>query len=197
MKKIFVAIASGFLLSGCATYHSGRLPTRDVFAYQNRQEQNGLHMAVKFFEPSESREIFQRNIGEKGIDPVFIVIDNRSKNTFQFSKSMVNKNTIPADEVAKMCHFSTVGRATGYGVAGLFIWPLLIPAVVDGMGSASANERMRDDFSYKEIKDERISPNGLLNGVLFIEKMKSGEEVAIRLQNVETNETVLFSFRKP
>jgi hypothetical protein len=196
-KEIMLLLVLTLYLSGCASYRAGRLPTKDVFSYDNRQEQNGLFIAVKFFEPYEIRKIFQRNMQDNGVDPIFVVIDNRSKNTYQFAKSMVNKNVFDAEEVAKMCGFSTVGRATSYGVAGLFIWPLLIPAVVDGVGSSQANTRMRDDYAYKEIKDERITPNGLLNGILFIERMKSGEEISIRLQNINTQETALFSFKKP
>jgi hypothetical protein len=81
-------------------------------------------------------------------------------------------------------------------VLGLFIWPFLIPAVVDGVGSAQANQKMEDDYAYKEIKDERIQPNGLLNGVVFVDKMKEGEELVIRLRNIDNNEIKLFSFKR-
>lgn len=109
---------------------------------------------------------------------------------------MLSKQTAPAEEVAKECGFSTVGRATAYGVAGLFIWPLLIPAVVDGVGSSQANVKMEDDYMYKENKDDRIQPNGLLNGVVFLDKMKDGETLDIRLTNVDNNEIKLFTFTK-
>ncbi len=197
MKKIISIIIVTLVLSGCASYRAGRLPTKDIYAYSNRQEQEGLMVAVKFLESAEIKAIFQRDMRSKGVDPVFVIIDNRSKNAYNFAKSMVNKNTYSPEEVAKMCGFSTVGRATSYGVAGLLIWPLLIPAVVDGVGSSQANARMKDDYCYKEIQDERIMSNGLLSGILFLAQMKPGEELSFRLQNVDNNETKLFSFKKP
>lgn len=124
------------------------------------------------------------------------MIDNRTKNAFEFKKRMLSRQTAPAEEVAKECGFSTVGRATSYGVVGLFIWPFLIPAVVDGVGSAQANTKMEDDYMYKEIKDERIQPNGLLNGIAFLDKMKDGERLDIRLINVDNNDIKLFTFVK-
>jgi len=161
------------------------------------QDQDGLKVAVKFFDSRESKKIFGVGKVCDLYQPVYIAIDNRTKDTYQFTKgSSISKQSIPAEDVAKNCGFSTVGRATTYGVVGIFIWPFLIPAVVDGVGSAQANEKMESDYSYKEIKDDRIQPNGLLNGVIFVDKMKSGEEFAIRLQNTSNNEIKLFSFKK-
>jgi len=184
------------MLSGCASYRAGRLPSIDVSSFQNVAEQEGLKVAVKFFDARETKQIFGVKKVYQKYQPVYIAIDNRTACTYGFKKRTLNKPTVPAEEVAETCGFSTAGRATAYGVAGVFIWPLLIPAVVDGVGSSQANQRMQDDFMYKEIKDERIVPNGLLNGVVFLDRMKDGEELAIRLQNVDTNEIKLFSFYK-
>lgn len=198
MRKIVLPLVIIILLilQGCASYRASRLPSTDVTSFANYQDQDGLKVAVKFFDARESKSVFGVGKVSQLYQPVYIVIDNRTNGTYEFKKRMLNKQSAPAEEVAKNCGFSTVGRATSYGVAGLFIWPLLIPAVVDGVGSAQANVKMEDDYMFKEIKDGRIQPNGLLNGVVFFDKMKDGEELAIRLQNVETNEIKLFSFRK-
>lgn len=197
-NKILVILVVGCMaLSGCATYHAGRLPSSDVGTFSNMQDQDGLKVAVKFFDARESKQIFGVGKVHNLYQPVYIAIDNRTKAPYQFAKgTSINKQSIPAEEVAKNCGFSTVGRATTYGVAGLFIWPLLIPAVVDGVGSAQANQKMESDYTYKEIKDDRVQPNGLLNGVIFVDKMKAGEEFVIRLQNTSNNEIKLFSFKK-
>lgn len=196
MGKIICLFLCCLFFCGCASYRSARLPSTDTQSFSNVQDQEGLKTAVKFFDARESKKTFGVSKLYKVYQPIYIVIDNRTKNTYQFKKGMINKQSIPSEEVAKECNFSTVGRATSYGVAGLFFWPLLIPAVVDGVGSSNANQRMEDDYMYKEIKDERIVPNGLLNGVLFIDKMKDGEELTIRLQNVESDEIKIFNFKK-
>lgn len=182
--------------SGCATYHSGRLPSGNVNSYANCQDQNGLKVAVKFFDAKESKQTFGVGKLYSLYQPVYIVIDNRSENVYEFKKSTLNKSSVPAEEVAKECGFSTAGRATAYGVAGLFIWPFLIPAVVDGVGSAQANQKMESDYTYKEIKDDRIARNGLLTGIVFLDKMKDGEELVVRLRNLDADSVKLFSFKK-
>jgi hypothetical protein len=103
----------------------------------------------------------------------------------------------PSIEVAKECGFSTTGRATAYGVAGLFIWPFLIPAVVDGVGSSNANQKMQADYAYKEIKDGRIVANELRDGVVFVDRIKAGQILTVRLRNIDTDEIALFEMTLP
>lgn len=196
MKKIYGLLALIMLISGCASYRSARLPSSDPESFNTYQNQDNLKVVAKFFDSRESKKTFGVGKVFDKYQPVYIAIDNRTKSAYEFKKRMLNIQCVPAEEVAKTCGFSTVGRATTYGVVGLFIWPLLIPAVVDGVGSAQANDRMEDDYMYKEIKDDRIQPNGLLNGVIFLDKMKEGEALDIRLTNVDNNEIKLFSFKK-
>lgn len=196
MKKVIGLLVLVILISGCASYRSARLPSSDPESFSNYQDRDNLKVVAKFFDARESKKTFGVGKVYDKYQPVYIAIDNRAKSAFEFKKRMLNKQCVPAEEAAKTCGFSTVGRATTYGVAGLFIWPLLIPAVVDGVGSAQANARMEDDYMYKEIKDDRVQPNGLLNGVVFLDKMKEGETLDIRLTNVDTNEIKLFSFKK-
>lgn len=196
-KLLAFVVISCLAVSGCASYRAGNLPSSDVGVFKNAQDQDGLKVAVRFLDARESKQVFGVGKVYGLYQPVYIAIDNRTKTAYQFGKrSSINMQSVPAEEVAKNCGFSTVGRATAYGVAGIFIWPLLIPAVVDGCGSAQANQKMESDYMYKEIRDDRIQPNGLLNGVVFVSKMKEGDEFVIRLQNVDTNEIKLFSFVK-
>lgn len=197
MKKLLsLVLVLMFLLQGCASYRAARLPSSDVSSFANHQNQGGLKVVVKFFNARESKKSFGVGKLYRKFQPVYIAIDNRTKTAYEFKKRMLSKQTAPAEEVAKECGFNTVGRATAYGVAGLFFWPLLIPAVVDGVGSSQANVKMEDDYMYKEIKDDRIQPNGLLNGIVFLDKMKDGETLDIRLSNIDTNEIKLFTFVK-
>jgi len=193
-KLIVLLVIIG--LSGCATYNALNLPSPDVYTYNNRQTEKSVTIAVEFFDASKTKKIFQVNLLKRGYQPVYIVIDNRSKETYIFNKSRINKTCYDAYAIAEKCGFSTAGRATAYGVGGLFLWPLFIPAIVDGTGSARANQEMQHDYAIKEIKNGRIQPNGLLSGVVFVDKMANGEHFVIRLQNIETNELLLFDFTK-
>ena len=197
MKKLLVwCILLCFTTTGCASYRARSLPSSNPTSLANHETQDGLTVGVQFFNASESKKIFGVKKVSRVSQPTYIVIDNRTNDTYEFNKRTLNPTAIPAEEIASECNFNTAARATTYGVAGIFIWPLLIPAVVDGVGSSQANQRMENDYMYKEIKDDRISPNGLLNGVVFLGPMKDGEELTVRLQNIRTNDVKLFSFKK-
>ena len=197
MKKIFGIIAIiTIVLSGCASYNATRMPSADVMSFSNHQEEDNLYVAVKFFNSNESKNVFGVSDVYNKYQPVYIAIDNKTKNTYEFYKSMLNVTSTPAEEVANKCGFNTAGRAVAYGIPGLLIWPFLIPAVVDGIGSSNANEKMNQDYSDKEITDGRIPPSGLLNGVMFLKKMKPCEDLTIKLKNVENGEIKVFNFKK-
>ncbi len=198
MKRTIAVLLVVLLISGCARYQVSNLPSNNVMDYANRRENNGVSVAAKAFEAYEIKKIFSGNTLEKGYQPLYLVIDNRSPDVFHFDKrSSLNMRCTPAVEVAKECGFSTVGRATAYGVAGLFIWPLLIPAVVDGVGSSNANQQMQADYAYKEIKDGRIVSNELRDGIVFVDRIKPGQILTVRLRNVDTDEIALFEMELP
>jgi hypothetical protein len=199
MRNVLVAILLiSSITFSCARYTTSNLPTNNVMDYANRNEQKGVNLACKAFDVRETKSIFSANTMEKGYQPLYLIIDNRSPSTYQFDKrSCLSKRCTPAEEVAKECGFSTVGRATAYGVAGLFVWPLLIPAVVDGVGSSNANQQMQNDYLYKEIKDGRIVPNELRDGVVFVDRVKPGELLTVRLRNVDTEEILVFDLELP
>ena len=203
MKRILSLLTVTFLIfQSCASYQGGRLPGKDVETFANRQVQGEVYMAVDIMNTQKIQQAFQFDLEEYEVQPIYIVIDNRSKQSYQFKKSGIDKQIYSAKEVAEKVQYSTTGRAATYGTlaaAGLVIWPLLffaIPAVVDGVGSSGANQRIRDDYAYKEIEDGRVLPNGLLTGVVYVPRMKDGEGINFRLTDVESGEILRFRFQK-
>ena len=72
-----------------------------------------------------------------------------------------------------------------YGVAGLFLWPFFIPAVVDGVKSSQANQRLDEDFAKKELADQIISPYNTINGLIFVPKNEFSRDFTVTAVDVE------------
>ncbi|MFH1857005.1 MAG: hypothetical protein ABH836_07295 [Candidatus Omnitrophota bacterium] len=195
-KKIVFALLCGFLMlqvSGCATYQALSLPmlSREFAPYS--AEQNGVTLSCKAFTKSDCKAYLGRDVIKKGYQPVHIAVDNETKSYLLFSLQGVGLPCVPPEEVAAKVHTSTLGRAATYGVAGLFVWPFLIPAIVDGVGSAQANQVLDTDFAAKGTKEQVIQPYSSMNGIIFVPVAEYKEKFTVTIFDKETKEKIAFN----
>ncbi|HEY5260201.1 MAG TPA: hypothetical protein VIJ46_06085, partial [Rhabdochlamydiaceae bacterium] len=156
-------LATTLVLSGCASYKATALNntlTPEFFPEEETTPE--IAIGAKAFTKQDCIRYLDRDVIGEGYQPVQLTIHNNSKRTLHFLLNGVSLPHVPADMVAMTVHTSTVGRAVGYGVAALLIWPLIIPAIVDGVGSSEANKHLDNDFAAKEAKDQILYPHGRL-----------------------------------
>jgi hypothetical protein len=179
---------------GCAKYQVIALqPLRPEF-HRSALSVEGVHACYEVLDGVSSKRYFNKDLTKVGIQPVQLTIANNSKRTLILDLTRCSLPCMPGDQVAKKAHFNTAGRATAYGVAGIFIWPLLIPAIVDGTGSSKANTQMDYDFASKGLKDQVIHPFDTSNGVFFVPVEKMSPNLTIRLVDREAGEILQFSW---
>jgi len=186
------------LTSGCASYRFGRLPSPYIMDHPNSITQNGVSVAVKILNSSEALATFDCEMGPRKINPVFIVIDNKSNAAYSFRKADVDTSYLSAEEVAKKCARSTMGRILSYGALGLIIilWIVFIPmAIAEAINCPRINAQIRSDYLGNEIADTTIAPGRSISGVMFVAPFRSGELFTIPLVNRNTGERLLFQFQ--
>ena len=192
--KIFtLCISAILLLSSCATYRAVSLPILSPEFAPFSQEQNGVTVSCKAFTKADSKRYLGRDVISKGYQPLHLSVQNETNRYLLFSAQGISLPVVPPDEVASKVHTSTAGRATAYGVAGLFIWPLLIPAVVDGVGSSQANQQLDADFSAKGASEQIVQPYGTLNKILFVPTSDYNNSFTVTLVDKETKENIRFN----
>ena len=96
-------------------------------------------------------------------------------------------------KVAKKVHTSTTGRAIGWGIGGLLLWPLFIPAIYDGIKSAKANHSLDSDYQAKALSEQMIRFYKTLNTLVFIPKENIKQNIEMFLVNERTKEKIVFS----
>ena len=155
-------------LSSCASYKAASLNTlsSEIMLYNTSEEP--IVIVAKAFNKADCKRYLDRDVISKGYQPVQIYIQNNSDKNYHFSLDRVNLSCARPDEVAETVHTSTAGRATAYGVGALFLWPLAIPAVIDGVKSSQANDSLDSDFSSKTARDQTIYQYSHLNKVIFV-----------------------------
>ncbi len=200
MKKqiLYSVIAVLTVLSGCANYSAPPLNDFSSEVIYSRpvvenEEENGVLVIAKEFSRVDCKKFLDRDVLSKGYQPVQLSIQNNSDDSYSFSLSRVGLSCTSPEEVANTVHTSTVGRATGYGVGALFIWPLAIPAIVDGIKSSEANEALDHDFASKTARDQTILPHSHFNKLIFVPVHVYQAAFELTLLNLETGKAETFN----
>ena len=188
-----IAYSALILLTGCASYNASTLSMLpQETAIQSKQDSNVL-VSWKAFDKEDCKTYLDRDVISEGYVPVQVTIRNNSNDPMYFSPTNFSTPVSSPDEVAYKVHTSTGGRIAAWGIGGLIFFPLLIPAVVDGVGSANANDALDADYAAKTLKEHTIQPNSLFNGVVFIPQQYAEEKIEMFLVNMKTNKKVAFS----
>ncbi|MBS0603730.1 MAG: hypothetical protein JSS60_01695 [Verrucomicrobia bacterium] len=182
LPAALTAAAALLLLSGCASYRAAPLSSLPSEGYKK----DDIIVSAKTFDKADCKRYLDRDVIQKGYQPVQLYIQNNSDSNYIFSLSRLSVSTARPDEVARKVHTSTVGRAVGYGVGALFLWPLAIPAVVDGVKSANANEALDNDFSSKTAMDRTIQAHSHFNKLIFVPVSEYQPRFTLELMDQET-----------
>jgi hypothetical protein len=173
---------------GCASYKPTPLPNlQPEFATYSESIEN-VTLACKALSKKECKKYFDRDIIGKGYQPLLMTIINDTNRQILFSPEGVSLPVCSPQEVARKCHTSTAGRATAYGVGALFLWPLAIPAIVDGVKSSKANTKLDRDFSKKNLEQIVINPYATHDGVIFFSNNEYQESFTVKLVDKETRQ---------
>ncbi|MFH1254312.1 MAG: hypothetical protein V1646_02665 [bacterium] len=186
---LIVSIVALSFITGCARYSAqplNRIKTVNPHKQDGTEKpEKAISLAYNVYDKWDCKKYLNRDVLAKGYQPVQITITNNSDRYINFSKENISLPTVSAVDVAKKVHTSTMTRVVSYGVAGLFLWPFFIPAIVDGVKSSQANQRLDEDFAKKELADQIISPYNTINGLIFVPKNEFSRDFTITAVDVE------------
>lgn len=154
-------------LTGCAHYKGKKLNRMQPVA-QEKREESIVAFSHTIFTKKDCYRLLDRDVVAKGYQPIQISLTNNTDRHIHFSLESFSFPCASVEEVAHVLHTNTTARAVGYGVAGLIVWPLIIPAIVDGIGSARSNDRLDMDLDHKGLRSQVIAPRATINGLIFV-----------------------------
>lgn len=194
-KTTILAISTGMLLfSGCASYKASPLNTLSPDrVYSLETESKDIFVSAKAFSKADCKKYLDRDVIKRGYQPIQIYIQNNSEKNYLFSLNRVSVSCARSEEVAEKVHTSTVGRSSGYGAAALIVWPMAIPAVIDGVKSANANEALDNDFSAKTARDQIIFNRSHFNKLIFVPVNEFQPTLSVTLIDTVSNESKTFN----
>lgn len=154
-------------LTGCAHYKGKKLNRIQPLTHDKR-DQSIVAFSHTIFTKKDCNRFLDRDVIAKGYQPIQISLVNNTDRHMHFSLESFSFPCASVEEVAHVLHTNTTARAVGYGIAGLIVWPLIIPAIVDGIGSARSNDRLDMDFDHKGLRSQVIAPRATINGLIFV-----------------------------
>lgn len=185
-------LASLILLTGCASYSASTLATLPAESAVESQKSPNVLVSWKAFDVSDCKRYLGRNVISEGYMPLQLTIRNNSTDPVYFNPQNFNIPLASVNEVASKAHTSTAGRVVGWGVGALFIFPLVIPAIYDGIKSSEANDALDADYEAKSLREHVIQPMSTFNGVVFVPQKYSYQNIEMFLVNQKTHEKIVF-----
>lgn len=177
---------------GCARYQAR--PLDRVAPHVNGyQQENNVSLAYRVFNHHDCKRYLDRDVLAKGYQPIHVTITNSTNRAYDFSLNSLNVLCVDAREVAEKVHTSTAKRVASYGIGSLFLPVLIIPAIVDGVGSSEANRQLDFDFDNKALENQIIPPYGTANGIIFTPVKNAHRNLVVTLVDMENGQKLVLS----
>lgn len=189
--RFFLILVSCIWLTGCATYQA--MPLTALDPQYMCTEKEGISIGCKAFSKKECLRYLDRDVLKKGYQPIQLSFHNRTDKSYAFSIYDVTLPCTTAEDVTKKVHTSTAGRITGYTLGSLFFYPLIIPAIVDGIRSSNANAALDKDFLNKSKDHFEIPPHSFHKTLIFIPRQHAQTQFDLTLREPLTGERMLFT----
>lgn len=195
LRTLSLVLLSGALLvAGCGKYRPHMLSAPQATV----QKKRGLEVTAKALTEQECKHYFSRRILKHGFQPIQLMIHNTSNHTYILDAANIELELEPTNFVARRLRLNTTGRVVLLAIPGLILWPLYIPAIVEGCRSSEANKELVDDFAHRTINVDAhivIHPGAVINRVMFITQENYRHDFNIHLLNKDHDDLIKFELK--
>lgn len=171
---------------------------RDFIDAAETQERNGLKVRVAVLDSRVSRKFFGIAMARRGIQPVWIHVENRSDRTVRLQHVAIDPNYFSPLEAAAANHYSTGMRLLNYGLlAWLFYLPFLWLLPIKIVSGWIANQKMDDFFHEHAFSMRPVSHGKDQSGFVYTNLSLGSKTVHIRLLHANGSDDFEFQLTVP
>jgi hypothetical protein len=203
LSRCLLVVVLIILGGGCATIELQLqdVEVKPVSKYTLFQEKQGLQISLDpFLERDRVMKVFGTDLLSKGIFPVLVVANNKSKEDIFLLDKRYSSVGITSDEMAG------IGGATVLAEMGALLFtpaiiglPLVIGLDFLSYKSSQQAKIIMQNMSKKELLDKTIFPGDLHYGFLYfklkdMEAIKKAKIIQLKAKNPRSEEEVTFIF---
>jgi hypothetical protein len=178
------ALVQASLIQGCVTYRPTPIDQMDFMERAVTQEQDGVSVTVAALGRKEAEQAMGINVSAKGIQPVWLEIDNRTANEqFAFFQQSVDPEYFAPSEVAYINHYSPLKRLVSLGAVGLLFPPLWVAIPFQLVSAPIANKRMDKHIGNSGIGNLRVEPGTRHSGFVFTNLDEGTKHIDVTLMS--------------
>ncbi|HNV85803.1 MAG TPA: LssY C-terminal domain-containing protein [Candidatus Omnitrophota bacterium] len=196
-KWLCLILIQTLILPGCVSYHPHSFQEVQFMRRAQTKETNGIRVTTAVLTDKESKKLFGVNIAKKGIQAVWLKIENSREEPYIFLQQNLDPDYYSPEEAAYICHYSTAQRFIELGVVAIVFFPVLFAAPVTYFSARYSNKKMDSDFEEKGLHNNIVMPKSTFQGFVFTPLDEGTKEVKIALHGDEGDEIFNFFFKVP
>lgn len=186
------------IFSGCVRYRP-RMEERASFMERAQtQTQDHVTVTVSVLSNKESKKIFGVELAKKGVQPVWVEIDNQSSDSYYvFVPRNMDPNYYSAEEAAYMAHFKQSKLFLESGLLSVLFFPIALLIPVNYFVVKHANQKMTSLFNQNSLPAVTVMPNMKVSGFVFTSVDQGTKHVKVELIGIQGKKTFPFVITVP
>ncbi|HOW88413.1 MAG TPA: LssY C-terminal domain-containing protein [Candidatus Omnitrophota bacterium] len=174
-------LALSLILSGCVRY---RPQTQDRASFMERaqtQTDENVSATVTVLSDKEAKRVFGVNLAKKGVQPVWVEIQNKDTIPYVFIPRNMDPNYYSSEEAAYMAHFRQTRQFLEAGILAIIFFPALALIPVNFFAVRHANNKMDKTFKTLAMPSYIIMPGAKEEGFVFTSVDEGTKHVQVDL----------------
>lgn len=177
---IFFLILS-LVFSGCVRYHPQISDRSSFMARAQTQTKDGVSVTLTVLSSKEAKKFFGTSLSKRGVQPVWLEIENREKAPYFFIQRNMDPNYYSAEEAVYRAHFKQTRQFLESGLLAVIFFPALALIPVNFFSIRSANRKMDEIFGNASMKSCVAMPGEKLSGFLYTSVDQGTKHVKVDL----------------
>lgn len=190
-------LALSLILSGCVRY---RPQTQDRASFMERaqtQTDENVSATVTVLSDKEAKRVFGVNLAKKGVQPVWVEIQNKDTIPYVFIPRNMDPNYYSSEEAAYMAHFRQTRQLLEAGILAIIFFPALALIPVNFFAVRHANNKMDKIFKTLAMPSYIVMPGAKEAGFVFTSVDEGTKHVEVDLLGDREHKTFNFTVTVP